>query len=458
MPFFSPAPPELPISIHDVQAQTPFNCSTPDGAFDNEYLVRDSQQQQELEHPRSRHAREPYADRRRGVYFDVEEMSTHAEFATLFTHSPTLSNTSTRPTTPQSLMQMSPPIPNHSPVMCPSLLDTGDGGGSFTDDLDSRLEQDLAGIGELGKRRGFKGAPLFTPETARKRSLSFLSFSSAFSPKIPVSPRTPRTPLVAVTNLMRSGTTPKSARAPSVKPDLLVSDELQEWYELGDPFSAAADSFFTLETVCANIPVENLNNCDIYLDPIRTVPHKSKTFYKKIQVVSRTKAKIINTTVYDMMVYNFRLNVKNPRGRRTLRPARKCVAKKRHTPGPPKITTMTCPLEPLEEPRVHLHCSHQGISEIVPENMEPDPVPLDFATSLATMPWHSHEVVVNISSGSKTPTGRPLPNDSLNATPCALVNLLGVLLDVSVLDLANEDPPVCSSDSGGRAWAGAVAV
>ena len=51
------------------------------------------------------------------------------------------------------------------------------------------------GIGELGIRRGFKGAPLFTAAIDSKPT--FLAVPSTSSP------RTPRTPLVTMSNLMK---------------------------------------------------------------------------------------------------------------------------------------------------------------------------------------------------------------------------------------------------------------
>ncbi|KAK7014834.1 hypothetical protein R3P38DRAFT_3571367 [Favolaschia claudopus] len=161
------------------------------------------------------------------------------------------------------LIQLSPPPPSSSTENLTSMLNVV---------KEPHLMQNSR-IGELGRRRGFKGAPLFTPETAKKPRTSTLSpvpsprtpRSPRLSPCSPSTPRpsTPRTPLATVTNLLRTPTM-KSPKLPPTPIECPVADELQQFYDLQDPFSVLGQSFYDPDTVFTAVPLANLGNLDVY--------------------------------------------------------------------------------------------------------------------------------------------------------------------------------------------------
>ncbi|KAF7338270.1 hypothetical protein MVEN_02052400 [Mycena venus] len=217
------------------------------------------------------------------------------------------------------LIQMSPPphcdFHVETSKICPSLLDLAHATKENDFAPDSR-------IGELGKRRGFKGAPLFTPETAKKPIPPFLSLSSALSPNTPFSPRlpstprtgrpsTPRTPLATVTNLLRTPTL-RSPKPPASPMECPVSDELQQCYDINDPFVVMGESFYDPEIVCASVPFSDLERLDVYRParPNATPVRSHKTFFKAVEAATRTRPRFRDTNVYDTMVYSYEPKVK----------------------------------------------------------------------------------------------------------------------------------------------------
>ncbi|KAJ7063331.1 hypothetical protein C8F01DRAFT_1250885 [Mycena amicta] len=132
----------------------------------------------------------------------------------------------------------------------------------------------------LGKRRGFKGAPLFTPDTAKRQTSSFLSSAT----------KSPRTPLSAVTNLIRTPTMKSPIKSPKLQPappELPISDALQRIYSAEDPFSVTAESCFYSPDVCGAVPFSVLFQVDVYAMD---------------STCETTKPKLWATHVYDAMV------------------------------------------------------------------------------------------------------------------------------------------------------------
>ncbi|KAF7322998.1 hypothetical protein HMN09_00079500 [Mycena chlorophos] len=171
-----------------------------------------------------------------------------------------------------------------SPQLRPSLLES------------PQQQQQPAG---LGKRRGFKGAPLAlaTPEIDKRSS--FLSTATK-SPSTPRVPSTPRTPLQAVTNLIRTPTPLKSPVPPKspVRPEIPIPPELQQIYWAADPFSVLSESYYDPE-VCGAVPFSSLARIDGYYI------WKHGTFSKAMDSACTTTPKLWATLVYDAMVYNF---------------------------------------------------------------------------------------------------------------------------------------------------------
>ncbi|KAJ6496709.1 hypothetical protein C8R47DRAFT_1212997 [Mycena vitilis] len=385
---FKPAAPELPLSIFDTQTAV-------EEATEDAHLALSSPFQRELD---VSHGSEDWDS----VYSsgDWRETSNSSHVADdPFSASPVLRSPLLSWATPP-LIQMSPPPGFLPPKIPPSMIEPG----YAVNDISPEF---LPALSSLGERRGFKGAPLFTPATARKRSASFLSLSSTFSPKSPLSPRTspstprtarptpstPRTPLSTVTNLLRTPTanSPKLSAMPMECP---VSEALQQCYDLDDPFSAAGASFYLPETVCASVPVLNLTRLDIYrpaLPPLRS----RRTFFKAVEAASRTTPRIRETNVYDMMVYNFqpKFDKKKFRSSRHSKWARVSL----HIGS----TTKAPLLFPSEEPRVLLPQHFAPDYKIFSEHEEPGPVPVpvDFYSHWhLVLLWESQNIVVNIRS------------------------------------------------------------
>ncbi|KAF8652324.1 hypothetical protein AX16_004451 [Volvariella volvacea WC 439] len=159
-------------------------------------------------------------------------------------------------------------------------------------------------IGELGKRRGFKGTPLL-PTTGRKSF--FLSLPDALSPRTPGSKSSsPKSPLTNVTNLL----TPTSATAPSrISKESEVSDELQALFNQYDPFGCSSNSFYT-PYAYTRVPTGNtseMNDFSIYAhqEPVkRHNSGKRKSNVRQSTFKDKTTRITMRTTIYDMSVYD----------------------------------------------------------------------------------------------------------------------------------------------------------
>ncbi|KAJ7774863.1 hypothetical protein B0H16DRAFT_1880067 [Mycena metata] len=406
-----PAAPELPLSTLDLQPHNAVEIpSAHEDATEYEQLVLSSPwQQPDLPRFSDANALDGMSILCSGANWQEisDSTKTAAELTNPLPASPVL------PMLTPPLIQMSPP-PSYlgSPKNCASLLDPEQPVAGTDGITPSGLG--LVSIGELGQRRGFKGAPLFTSETARKRSASFLSLSSAFSPKTPLTPRpspspstprtarpipsTPRTPLATVSNLIRTPTARSPAKSPKpVAPHMDVADELQQYYDISDPFSVMGESFYGPEIVCTSIPFSNLDKVDGYrVPPPRTLPVRThKTFFKAVEAASGTTPRLRETKIYDIMVYNYQ-----PKG---VRFARRKPGKDARTRQPskfarafPRLVTMTGLRFLAEEPRVHLPL-HPQTCGICPEPTVSPLVPANFSrTLLPDIPWNSHDISVKL--------------------------------------------------------------
>lgn len=161
-------------------------------------------------------------------------------------------------------------------------------------------------IGDLGKRRGFKGAPLYTQNT---RNGSFLSLPT-LSPRSgsPTSAQlagsrslSSGTPFATVGNLMRN-TSPKSPR--SMKE---VSQDLQDFYDEGDPFATHGETFLTPCFSSGTVLTASLNNFATYYQHKRThrrmPPLKRKSSYDDLRSAASPICTVpMQTTIYDQAV------------------------------------------------------------------------------------------------------------------------------------------------------------
>ncbi|KAJ7109414.1 hypothetical protein C8R44DRAFT_287063 [Mycena epipterygia] len=236
-----------------------------------------------------------------------------------------------------------------------------------------------------------------------------------------------------------------------------VSDELQQCYNLGDPFSVTGEAFFTPEFVCESVPLLNLQRFDVYRPATpKTIPVRShKTFSKAVEAASRTKPRIRETNVYDMMVYNFQPQAGKKKPRKSAAPLR-FLKLSRVSLIP---TTMACLRFPNQEPRVRMPRHLQQERKILPEHADARPVPWDFSRSLRPiLTWESQDVLVNMSAAitSKAPlcahieSDVPSPSlrrlsDPTNAAATPTRRQSGVLedllamLDVVVVELESSD-------------------
>ncbi|KAF8071613.1 hypothetical protein FPV67DRAFT_1482035 [Lyophyllum atratum] len=168
----------------------------------------------------------------------------------------------------------------------------------------ARLSQEIdAKIGDLGKRRGFKGAPLLFSSTSTSRSSFFslpknLSPWSASSPAFLDKPSTPRTPLEAVTNRMRSAST-KLARII----DKDISPVLQGLSGQADPFATSGEPYFSPDVPVGLITSANLCSFEPYCRKSRphrlTISTKQKSSFEDPRDISLKKP-LMKTTIYAM--------------------------------------------------------------------------------------------------------------------------------------------------------------
>lgn len=159
-----------------------------------------------------------------------------------------------------------------------------------------------AEIGALGRRRGFKGAPLFTQATSKYSPFFSPQNLSSQSPisSTPTNPRpfSPRTPLSTVTNMIRS--------VSSAKPVNLAKEiDLQQLFDQGDPFAVSTDSFFAPSLSSDDLPSVNLDNFGQYhpCDSLhsRTPSLKRKSNFGDLRTAASPVKKFgMRTTIYDM--------------------------------------------------------------------------------------------------------------------------------------------------------------
>ncbi|KAJ7111594.1 hypothetical protein C8R43DRAFT_1242962 [Mycena crocata] len=430
--YFRPVAPELPMSTLDVRTPNAAEIpSVPQDVTENEQLILSSHWQREANLLRFKEQCTPdksgaFSDRLSNSQETTDTKA--AELTSLFCVSPKLSTDSPvlSVATPP-LIQMSPPSALYSPQMCPSLLDPGHASNDGAVTPDSRP----ASIGELGKRRGFKGAPICTHETPKRPNPSFLSLSSAFSPKTPLSPRppsTPRTPLATVTNLMRTSTAKspgKSSKPPVTPMAPPVSDELQKCYDHGDPFSVTGEAFYTPELVCASVPMSNLERYDAYRAATNNSPVRSRRrFSQAMEAASHTQPRIRETNVYDMMVYNYQPKVRKL-GKKKTRPSR--FFKLPHDAVVP--TTAGCLTFQKKTPRVCLPRHFWRDCELSVDDVGLRPVPFGFSRSLRPdLMWDSQDITVNISAASIPEADSPPPNDIAALAATSIHQSLDVLL------------------------------
>lgn len=210
-------------------------------------------------------------------------------------------------------------------------------------------------IGELGKRRGFKGAPLFTQATAKK--LDPLSGNSN-SPTTPVSPRppTPRSPLATVTNLIRGSTLKQANKAQVRATKSLEVPQAQDsqsacCYDKTDPFAMTREeSFFLPDVLEAVVLTANVDNFGVYHGIKRKAGRKKRKTRRR---AARTKS-LMQTTIYDFVVFNTTDDTK-ANGKR-----RKSTTKSRASQ--PVIREVTSPTSPdiVLTPASPIHADKPG--------------------------------------------------------------------------------------------------
>jgi hypothetical protein len=170
------------------------------------------------------------------------------------------------------------------------------------------IDNTVVKIGDLGKRRGFKGAPLFTQYTSKGSLLSLPILSpQSGSPNLAhlASPKSlssdPRTPFATVSNLMRSAS-PKSPR-----PIKEVSQDFQDFYDEGDPFATYGKTFFTPSFSFGIVLTANLDNFAPYYQhkPThrRMPPLKRRSHYDNLRSAScPINTVLMQTTIYDLAI------------------------------------------------------------------------------------------------------------------------------------------------------------
>lgn len=169
--------------------------------------------------------------------------------------------------------------------------------------IDIQTPPKSVSIGELGKRRGFKGAPLLTPAINKKPS--YLSLPCASSPRATLRQiSNPRSPLATVTNLIRTGT-PKSSKFSPVT--LIPSDyeevsqQEQDSYDEFDPLGTWVDSYFAPDVISVVEPSSNLDDFEPYgISGLPTANAPFRDAWKQAPLIRRT----MRTTIYDTSIYD----------------------------------------------------------------------------------------------------------------------------------------------------------
>jgi hypothetical protein len=141
-----------------------------------------------------------------------------------------------------------------------------------------------AKIGDLGRRRGFKGAPIIVP-TARSSLFTPLSSGSAFSSTSELMNPLPLFSPVSLTRLPQN---------------------VQDDYSSADPFATSPESYYVPDVTCAVIPVEDLTEFAFY-DDFSSKTQRTRNDSLRCQRpspvsknISRTK-----TTVYDISIHSY---------------------------------------------------------------------------------------------------------------------------------------------------------
>jgi hypothetical protein len=149
-------------------------------------------------------------------------------------------------------------------------------------------------IGDLGRRRGFKGAPIIVP-TARSSLITPLSSGSAFSSTSELTNPLPL-PLFSPVFLTR------------------LPQDVHDDYSPADPFATSPESYYVPDVTCAVIPVEDLTKFAFYDD------FSSKKRMSQFQANDRTRNDSLScqrpspvsknisrtkTTVYDISIHSY---------------------------------------------------------------------------------------------------------------------------------------------------------
>jgi hypothetical protein len=168
--------------------------------------------------------------------------------------------------------------------------------------------EDMQRIGELGRRRGFKGTPLFTPATAKNATFLAVPLTSSPCPS--------RSPLVSMTNLRKSPKRDKQRLAEAKR----ASPAMQEDFDLSDPFGMKTDSYYAPEVVHTILPSANLYRFSVYCDetPERTPSLKRKPAMLDLHsplMVRTAFRKPGHTNVYDVAIYQFDGTPTKPKSR-----------------------------------------------------------------------------------------------------------------------------------------------
>lgn len=182
-----------------------------------------------------------------------------------------------------------------SPSSCstpppPRIFDSCD---SFAQVERSGSPRKAVSIGNLGQRRGFKGAPLKTSSTTPQGSVLSLPSAKSVRSSGRMSPTTPRTPISSIVNLCTSFS-PKSMRSSKQAP--------LEVYGQEDPFAVTAPSFYTLVSA-GSTPPWNDDDLNLYLDQEKDKSlHKGGSRSRRSSNAHRIPGHVMKTTIYNVSV------------------------------------------------------------------------------------------------------------------------------------------------------------
>ena len=207
----------------------------------------------------------------------AEENFSGASSPTLSTPSLDTSVSSTPFSTPPSTPDL-PPSTINVPVVV-SVEGVVPTSTEYSIDMSPQVLPSELEIGKLGKRRGFKGAPLFTTATSRKST--FLEVPPVFSPRHTKSP--------LATLIKPSSFDAEKQRANEAKQ---IPAVLQEDFDLHDPFGTNSDSYYLPHVVNTTISHPNLFDFSAYESdgPVRTSSLKRKKASSDVHSRSTTQA------------------------------------------------------------------------------------------------------------------------------------------------------------------------